>query len=55
MTIKKKQTDKEKLADIKEILELTDPDDPEALNMAIWQIESYADADMGCKLKKSSK
>ena len=39
-----------KLQDIKDILDLTDPDDEEAINMALWQIVDIVDADMGSKL-----
>ena len=46
----KEQTIEEKMADIKDILELTDPDNEEAINMALWQIVSLADAEMGSKL-----
>ena len=46
----KEQTIEEKMADIKDILDLTDPDDEEAINMALWQIVDIADADMGSKL-----
>jgi len=46
----KEQTIEEKMADIKDILDLTDPNDEEAINMALWQIVDIADADMGSKL-----
>ena len=38
------------IKEIKDILDLTDPDDEEAINMALWQIVDIADADMGSKL-----
>ena len=43
----KEQTIEEKMSDIKDILDLTDPNDEEAINMALWQIVDIADADMG--------
>jgi hypothetical protein len=46
----KEQTLEEKMADIKDILELTDPNDEEAINMALWQISGYVDADVGSKV-----
>ena len=46
----KEQTLEEKMADIKDILELTDLDDEESINMALWQVANYVDADVGSKL-----
>jgi hypothetical protein len=46
----KEQTLEEKMADIKDILELTDLDDEEAINMALWQVAGYVDADVGSKV-----
>tara|TARA_B000000565_G_scaffold242439_1_gene207989 strand:+ start:178 stop:306 length:129 start_codon:yes stop_codon:yes gene_type:complete len=38
------------IEEIKDILDLTDPDDEEAINMALWQIVDIVGADMGSKV-----
>ena len=38
------------IEEIKDILDLTDPDDEEAINMALWQIVDIVSADMGSKV-----
>ena len=38
------------IEEIKDILDLTDPDDEEAINMALWQSVDIVGADMGSKV-----
>ena len=38
------------IEEIKDILDLTDPDDEEAINRALWQIVDIVGADMGSKV-----